>query len=107
MLRADRLSRLLTPMQAPIIQLDVKVEHIQFSHQNMQQMQKATDADALLTMLRKVIMTGWPDRRQDLPSELRSYWNYRDELSVEDGVMWKGGLVPGTCQFMRDPDKAT
>ena len=58
MLLADGLSRLLTPTQAPTIQLDVKVEHIQFSQQKKQQVQEATDADALLTKLGRVIMAG-------------------------------------------------
>ena len=53
-------------------------------------MQQATDTDALLTTLRKV-MTGWLDRCQDLPSELMPSWNYHDELSVEDGVVEWGG----------------
>ena len=30
------------------MQLDVKVEHIQFSHQNTQQMQQTTDVDVLI-----------------------------------------------------------
>ena len=62
LLLADGLSYLLTPMEAPIIQLDVKVQHIQFSHQKAQQKQQATDVDAIPTPHKKVISIGCPER---------------------------------------------
>ena len=41
---------------------------------------------------------GWPDSIKDLPPVIRSYWPYRDELSVNDGILMKGSriIIPET-----------
>uniref|UniRef100_A0A2C9L5T5 Integrase catalytic domain-containing protein n=1 Tax=Biomphalaria glabrata TaxID=6526 RepID=A0A2C9L5T5_BIOGL len=43
-----------------------------------------------LSMLREVIMTGWPDTRSETPTEVRPYWDSRDQLSTSDGIIYKG-----------------
>ena len=40
-----------------------------------------------------VIMNGWPDEKQDLPAELIPYYSFRDEMSVQDGLIFKGQRV--------------
>ena len=46
-------------------------------------------------------MTGWPTKIKDLDPTLRSFWDYRDKLAVEDGLILKGNciVIPKT---MRD-----
>ena len=44
-------------------------------------------------MLREVIYTGCPETRSEAPSPSRPYWNYRDELSIEDGLIVKGERI--------------
>ena len=41
-------------------------------------------------MLRETIAVGWPNNRADCPEIIHGYWNYRDELGVEDGIILKG-----------------
>lgn len=48
-------------------------------------LQKAAAADLKMMLLRKTILEGWQDRRDELPNEIRIYWNYRDELACIDG----------------------
>ena len=36
---------------------------------------------------------GWPEHRRDAPIATHSYWNYRDELTVQDGVLYRGSRV--------------
>ena len=38
-------------------------------------------------------MTGWPVSKEDVPTGIREYWNYKEELTVEDGVLYKGMKV--------------
>ena len=38
-------------------------------------------------------MTKWPDKRADCPARLHGYWNYRDEMSVNDGIILKGNRI--------------
>ena len=41
---------------------------------------------------------GWPCERKMVPQELHPYWNFREDLSVEEGLVTKGFrlLIPST-----------
>ncbi len=45
---------------------------------------------AELAALNDIIIAGWPDTRGQTPIEVRQFWNSRDQLSVADGVIYKG-----------------
>ena len=53
-----------------------------------------------LFALKEVKYNGWLDNVKELPSNLRAYWSFRDELAVEAGVIFKGRqiLVPPSIQ---------
>ena len=40
-----------------------------------------------------VISKGWPKKRSSLTPNLQPYWNYRDELTIEDGILMKGQKI--------------
>ena len=37
-----------------------------------------------------MILKGWPDSKQEVPHSIREFWRSRDELSVADGIVYKG-----------------
>ena len=37
-----------------------------------------------------MILNGWPSQKESLPTELYHYFNIRDELAAQDGVIFKG-----------------
>jgi hypothetical protein len=41
----------------------------------------------------EVIVNGWPENMKELPCDLRPYWSFRDELAIEDGIIFKGQEV--------------
>ena len=43
-----------------------------------------------LSVLLTVVLEGWPDTKAQVKPAAREYWNYRDELAVHDGVIFKG-----------------
>ena len=43
-----------------------------------------------LNELHSMILKGWPDTRSETPHSIREYWTHRDELSVSDGIVYKG-----------------
>ena len=53
-----------------------------------------------MQLLIEVIKNGWPENRTDCPRELIEFWNYRDELTVIDGIVLKGKkiFVPEACR---------
>ena len=92
MLLADGLSRLPSTEDSHI-GLDLQVHLVHFGAGKLQELKEETGRDPTLTDLRDVIVTGWPNTRKGLPPSLRQFWSYRDELSVEDGLILKGERV--------------
>ena len=46
-----------------------------------------------MNALMETIIQGWPDSIKDLPTDVRVFWSFRDELAVEDGIIFKV-LIP-------------
>ena len=44
-------------------------------------------------MLKSFIIVGWPSMKDELHSDLRPCWSYRDDLVVIDGVVMKGRWI--------------
>ena len=94
---ADALSRLTSCPEGEIKGLDISIHEvhsqINASPTSIIESKKETAKDAVLSLLRETIMTGWPETHKDCPSSLHGYWNYRDELAVEDGLILKGTRI--------------
>ena len=43
--------------------------------------------------LANVVQKGWPDSRDEVPISVRGYWMFRDEITVRDGLIFKGNRV--------------
>ena len=52
------------------------------------EIQKATETE--LKVVYDTVVKGWPDVRAQAPVEARPYWDSRDQLSVLDGIVYKG-----------------
>ena len=101
---ADALSRT-SPCPGDTIEgLDVSVHelhlHLNASPTRIAQIKEETAKDETLPLLRSIITRGWPDTRSGCPVHLHAFWNYRDELTVADGVILKGTriLIPKSLQ---------
>jgi len=95
---ADALSRI-SPCPGDTIEgLDVSVHELHL-HLNASSTRIAQIKEELLS-LRSTITQGWPDTRSDCPAHLHAFWNYRDELTIADGVILKGTriLIPKSLQ---------
>jgi len=66
----------------------------------LQQIKECTTRDQVLQTLVKVTSEGWPNSKQEVPLCIREYWPYRDELSVHDGLAYRGTriVIPATLQ---------
>lgn len=87
---ADALSRLPNPVVKDEIDIDVRVEHLNFTTSLVDQIQQLTTSDQTLNEVKEVIYQGWPENQKELPTVLRNFWSYRDELSVDNGMILKG-----------------
>ena len=70
------------------IDLDDQITVVQFSSNKLQEIREATLRDKEMCA------------SSDLPATLRPYWSYRDELSIEDGLISKGDrlIIPLSLQ---------
>lgn len=100
---SDALSRLPNPNgQDTLAQqvAEISIEMVQFTTDRAQAIREATQDDPVFSQMKETIFVGWPDNQKDLPPCLRQYWSYRDELTVDNGVIFKGNrvLVPPSQQ---------
>ena len=49
-----------------------------------------TAQDKALQALAEVIKVGWPADKRDIALDVRAYHNVRDELTVENGIIFRG-----------------
>lgn len=70
-----------------------QVDYMRLSEGTHQQIKQCTITDATLQSLMNMIMTGWPLTKEEIPVCIREYWNYKEELTVQDGVLYKGMKV--------------
>ena len=56
--------------------------------------------DPTFTFLKHYIHMGWPNECRMLPQELHTFWNYREDLSMENGLITKEArhLIPSTLK---------
>jgi len=102
---ADALSRV-SPQPAPSnSQLsEMCIHHITqnlpASPTKLQQIRDETGEDPTLSLLKEVIFGGWPQKREECPQSLHYYWNFREELTIEDCLILKGDriVIPPTLR---------
>ena len=102
---ADSLSRV-TPLefQDSNAEKDIlAVNFLQYSsveERERDEVLRETSKDKELQSLKHYISTGWPAKRSQIPMSLHPYWNYRDELMVESGILMKNSkvLIPETLR---------
>ena len=79
----------------PVKDMDVWVDAIQSSVDMLEcisteEIQQTSSQDVHLQQLKTFIIAGWPHTKDELHTDIRPYWPYRDELAVIDGVILKG-----------------
>ena len=64
------------------------------------QLQQETASDLELQAVAKAISNGWPTLCKQTHPILHDYWNYRDELSIDNGILTKNQkiIIPKTLQ---------
>lgn len=100
---ADTLSRAVAPSSGtasePRDDLDVRAQVCAIATSNSLsdthfiELQKHTSSDEEMQELIKIIKNGWPIDKNHLQDILKSYWDCRDELTVEYELVWKGERI--------------
>ena len=94
MVTADALSRLSPLDEFEVSDMNVKVHHlIRITPAKMEEFKEETAKDETLQLLSRQVIQGWPDSGKKIVPALKPYWPLRDDISVEDGLIFLGSRV--------------
>ena len=94
---ADLLSRAYVDSDENAEDMEVHmIEYLPVNQKRIDSIKTATATDDSLQKLTQVLTKGWPESKMELADELHPYFSYRDELTVQDGIIFRGEriLVP-------------
>ena len=82
------------------IKLDMRVDYIAFTKPWIEKLKDSTQRDPILATVYQLTQQGWPHQRRHVPCLARRYWDFRDELSTDDGMLLKGPrlIIPAELQ---------
>lgn len=92
---ADALSRLSPETNDEIKDMNVQIHTVmtEFSDRMLQRIKEETAKDYQLNALKEIVFSGWPERIQETTALTKPYWNYRDEISLEEGILLKSRRI--------------
>lgn len=96
---ADTLSRKHLPTEDDMMskELDAQIhtimKNLPISDTKLKEVRKATENDPELRHLKTYIQQGWPETRKQCHSSAADFWNFRDEISMIDGIIMKGDRI--------------
>ena len=68
-------------------------DSVKVAPERLSQLQKCTAQDLVLETLKTTVLTGWPEKRDECPVQVGDYWNYREEISLHNGLLFKSQRV--------------
>ena len=69
------------------------LDTVKITSERLSQLQKATEQDPVMQALKSTILIGWPDTKEQVPLTVRDYWNFREELTLHNGVLFKNQRI--------------
>ena len=100
MILADTLSRAHieeTDSEIPEDELVAQVHMIYNScaatDDKLQEIKQLTSQDPVLSEIANFVIQGWPSTRQNISEQMKPYWSYKDDLSLINGIMFKGQRI--------------
>ena len=73
-----------------VIPVHMLTEEIPADTASIAGVRRATAEDTMSGLLMQAVVNGWPDARKDCHLLLLDYWTYREEISAENGLLFKG-----------------
>ena len=64
------------------------IKYMPVSEERLLQIQRDTEPDESLQVLKDVIQKGWPEHKSNVPSIISPYFNMLDDMSVQDGLIF-------------------
>ena len=72
------------------IKLDMRVDYIAFMKPWIEKLKDSIQRDPILGTVYQLTQQGWLHQPRHVPHLAWIYWDFRDELSMDDGLLLKG-----------------
>lgn len=73
-----------------VSQIDINIDNVPMSHARLLEAKAATESDNILHAVKEYVIDGnWPSSKNDVSGPLKTYWEMQDELTVEQGLLFK------------------
>ncbi|CAG2186134.1 unnamed protein product [Mytilus edulis] len=69
------------------------IDELPISEERISELQEHTRKDQQMQELKEVIQEGWPSNKWNVPSNVSIYFDIRDELTLQNGLLFKGERV--------------
>ena len=104
MIFADHLSRNVNPESSkvptiPGLNLDISSLELNASPSKLERFRQESECDPQMLMLKESIIQGWPKEKKQCPIPIRPFWNFRDGLSIIDGIVVIGNCIVIPTKF--------
>ena len=91
---ADMMSRSFLPLNDHESQVEFEtvnaLKFVPMTEHRIKDIRKETEKDEVLTLLKETIQHAFPEHKTNLSPQLTPYFHIRDELSVYNGIIFKG-----------------
>ena len=76
------------------------IAYMPISQKKKSEFVTATTQDPVLQKLRQVVLNQWPDTRAEVHTDVRPYWNYREEIEHQDDLLYRSErlIVPASLR---------
>ena len=71
----------------------VNMIEVSMSENRLSEIRSKTESDSELCKLKQTVLEGWPDTRNEVPEEIKKYWNIRDEITIAEDILFKAAKV--------------
>ena len=83
-----------SPQPGPDLPLDIAIHHAHITPDCKEAFQQAFVNNPEMRALADLTDTGWPEDIKEVPCPLHPYWQHRETLTIEDGlVLWGKALI--------------
>ena len=76
------------------IKLDMQVDYIAFTKPWIKKLKDSTQRDPILATVYELTQQGWLHQQRHVPCVAWRYWDFRDKLSTDDGMLLKRHDIP-------------
>lgn len=75
------------------IQICSVINKISITDTRLQELINKTDLDEEFKLLKNYVIQGWPKDKKTIPDNLKSYFNFRNEITFGKGLFFKGNKI--------------